>query len=182
MNYGYPLRNGLGCNCQTPMPLMGFGAVSDFDLITIGGKQYSAGELQAKSPTIIAQKDTTVYSSAFDNSVAKYVTKAGNPLGKYYSYLKPGVNRKASWLMLETGPGKYVYLPNETVGSNSIANQNVQTAQEQIAQEAADKEKESDPYSYYFKKLVLPVLGTGALIYVAVQLGKTFITAKVAKG
>lgn len=178
MNYGSTY--GLGCACQKSM--MGFGAVSDYDLITIGGKQYSAGELQAKSPTIIAQKDTTVYSSAFDNSVAKYVTKAGNPLGKYYSYLKPATNRKQAWLMLQTGPDKFVFLQNEAVGSNAIANQNVQTAQDQIAQEAADKEKESDPYSYYFKKLVVPVLGTAAVIYVAVQLGKTFITAKVAKG
>ncbi len=167
-------RYGLGCNCQTQL-----GAVSDYDLIRIGGKDYSAGELVSKEPTIFAQTDTKVYSSAFDNSPVKYITKAGNPLGKFYSYLKPTTNRTKAWLMLQTGSNLFVFIPNETVGSNAIANQGVKTVQDQLKEEAAAKEKENDPYTYYFKKLVVPVLLVGGGIYVAVQLGKTFIQQKV---
>jgi hypothetical protein len=163
---------GEDCKCNS------LGAVSDYDLIRIGGKDYSASELYAKAPTIFAQSDTKVYSGA-DFTKEKYITKAGNPLGKYYSYLKPTVNRPKGWIMLQTGQNLFVYVPNEAIGSGAIANQGIKTAQEQLKEEAAAKEKENDPYTYYFKKLVVPVLLVGGGIYVAVQFGKTFIQQKV---
>jgi hypothetical protein len=161
------------------MKRFSLGTVANFDIIKIGGKEYSVSELYAKAPTIFATADTKVYSSAFDASVVRYTTKAGNPLGKYSSYLAPKVGRSKSWVELQTGPNTYVYIPNEVIGSNAIANQDVKTVQEQLKEEAAAKEKESDPISYYFKKLVLPVLITAGVIYGAVQLGKTFIQQKV---
>lgn len=164
---------GLGCNCQN------LGAVSDFASIKLGGKLYSVAELQSKAPTLFAQTDTKVYSGAFDSSPVKYITKAGNPLGKYYSYLQPRAGRSQAWIQLETRPGAYVFLPNETVSGSAIANQGVKTVDQQLKDEAAAKEKENDPYTYYFKKLVVPVLLVGGGIYVAVQLGKTFIQQKV---
>lgn len=167
-------RYGLGCNCQPQL-----GAVSDFASIKLGGKLYSVAELYTKAPTLFAQVDTKVYSSAFDASAVKYITKAGNPLGKYYSYLQPRAGRSQAWIQLETRPGVFVFLPNETVSGNAIANQGVQTVDQQLKDEAAAKEKESDPYTYYFKKLVVPVLLAGGGIYVLVQLGKTFIQQKV---
>lgn len=171
-------RYGLACpgeDCRCNM----LGAVSDFASIKLGGKLYSVAELYAKAPTIFATVDTKVYSSAFDASEVKYITKAGNPLGKYSSFLQPRSGRSQAWVELQTGTDRYVYIPNEVVGSNAIANQGVQTVEQQLKDEAAAKEKENDPYSYYFKKLVVPVLGTAAVIYVAVQLGKTFIQQKV---
>jgi hypothetical protein len=161
--------------------MRGLGAVANYDLIRIGGKDYSASELYEKAPTLFAQTDTKVYTGARDDAPVKYITKAGNPLGKYYSYLKPGVGRSKAWLMLEVAPGKVVYVQNEVVGASAIANQNVKTAQEQIKEEEAAKEKEKDPFGFYFKKYALPILAGGALIYVATQFGTTFIKAKVAK-
>lgn len=165
----------LGCACQQNQ----LGAVVDYDLIRIGGRDYSAAELQTKAPTIFAQTDTKVYTSAFDTSAVKYVTKAGNPLGKFYSYLKPGPNRTRSWLMLETGPARYVFVPNEVVGASAIANQNVQTAQEQIAQEKDAAERENDPIFYYIKKVGVPLALGAAAVYLIATFGKTFLAAKL---
>jgi hypothetical protein len=164
---------GEDCKCNS------LGAVSDFASIKLGGKLYSVSELYAKAPTLFAQVDTKVYSSAFDASEVKYITKAGNPLGKYSSFLQPRAGRSQAWVELQTGTNRYVYIPNEVVGSNAIANQGVKTVQDQLKDEAAAKEKENDPYTYYFKKLVVSVLLVGGGIYVAVQLGKTFIQKKV---
>jgi len=160
---------------------MGLGAVSNFDIVRIGGREYSVSELFAKAPTIFANSDTKVYTSAFDNSAVKYITKAGNPLGKYYSYLKPGPNRSKSWLMLETGPAKYVFVPNEVVGSRAIANQDVKTVTEQLQEESDLEQKDKDPILYYLKKVGLPLaLGAGG-IYLVGTLGKEVIKAKLTK-
>jgi hypothetical protein len=163
---------GEDCKCNS------LGAVSDYDLIRIGGRDYSASELYAKAPTIFAQSDTKVYSGA-DFTKEKYITKAGNPLGKYYSYLKPTVNRPKGWIMLQTGQNLFVYVPNEAIGSGAIANQGIKTAQEQLKEEAAAKEKENDPIFYYIKRVGVPLaIGLG-VVYLVATFGKAFIEKKV---
>lgn len=169
----YRQLNGLGCACNQHL-----GAVTDYDLIIIGGKQYSARELQVKAPTIIAASATKVYTSAFDTSLVKYVTGAGNTIGKYYSYLLPKANRKDAWIQLQTGANSFVFVKNEALTNSSVADQGLLTAAQEKTKEDEALQKENDPYTYYFKKLVVPVLGAAAAIYIVVQLGKTFIIAK----
>lgn len=161
--------------------LQGLGAVSDYDIITIGGNQFSVNQIIDK--TLIAQGDVKVYTGAYDNAPVKYITKAGNPLGKVYSYLNPnpnignGIARSDSWLELQTGTNTFVFVRNESsLNTTALIDQGSLTVSQEVKQEQDAATKDADPIAYYFKKLAMPVLIGGGLIYAVVQLGKTFIT------
>lgn len=169
-------RLGLGCACSPPL-----GAVGDYDVITIGGKQYTVNQVLDK--VLIAEKDVKVYSGAWDNSTVKYVTKAGNMIGHVYSYLLPKAGRSDTWLMLQTGPSTFVYVRNEAgaFDTTALRDQGILTVKEETEKEAEENDRLSDPIAYYAKKLLLPVAIGGALIYVAVEVGKELIRNKTAR-
>lgn len=172
----------LGCagniNCPCTRPL---GSVSDYDVIIIAGKKYSASELYDKKPTVTAGSDVNVYTGAYDDAPVKYVTKAGNIIGKYYSYLLPKAGRKDAWVELQTGPETFVFVKNEALSSNAIADQGVKTVQQQLKEEEDQKNREADPVGYYLKKFGLPALLIGGAIYLAATYGKELIKTKILK-
>ncbi len=157
------------------------GAVTDYDILVIDGVKYTSREIVDKQ--LIAAKDTPVYHS--DLVTLFRTVKAGQPLGKVYSYLKASAARPVSALMLYDNPlytGTPYYLRLDSTGAidrSFLKDQGAVTVQEQIKQDQAQAEKEADPLAYYFKKLAIPVLLTAAGIYVAVQFGKEYIKDKV---
>ena len=155
------------------------GAVANYDIITIGGKRYSVNQVIDK--VLIAAVPTKVYSCGFDSCVPKYTTAAGNTIGKVTSYLLPKEGRKGTWLELQTGTNTYVYVKNEDVGGSvtTLEEQGTKTVAQEIKEEAAAKEKEDDPISHYVKKLGLPVLLIGGVIYLSATFGKQYLASKL---
>lgn len=155
----------------------GLGAVSDYDIITINGKQYSVNEILDKN--FIAAGSTKVYTSAFDNAKVKYISPSGTSLGKVYSYLLPTGGRSGAWLMVQTGSDTFVYVPSDSASAAAFKEQGTKTVADEIKEEQDAKEKENDPISYYIKKLGLPALLIGGGIYLVAVLGKTVIEKKL---
>jgi len=163
---------------------MGLGAVADYDIIVIKGKQYSVNDILDKQ--FIATAPTKVYTSAYDNATVKYTTQGGQSLGKVWSYLKPTTGRSGTWLQLEVAPynpsnptAGYVFVPADSADPSSLKQQGVKTVEEVLKDEAAQKEKDESPIFYYIKKLGVPVLLIGGGIYIVTQLGKSVIEKKL---
>lgn len=169
----------LGCACQERAALR-LGAVTDYDVIVIGGQKYSAKELYEKTPTVFAGSDVRVYSATNEGSF-KYLTKAGNPIGKYYSYLLPTASRPDGWIELETGPNTHVFVKNEALSKNSVADQGIKTLDQQVKEEQDQAARDADPLGYYLKKYGLPALLIGGGIFLAATYGKEFLKDKILK-
>lgn len=174
----YGVHPQLGCACEK-RPFLG--AVADYDIIMIGGEKYSASELYAKAPTLFAEKsDVRVYSNPSEAGF-KYITKKGNPIGKYTSYLLPKAGRPDAWVELQTGPSTYVYVRNEALSSGDLKEQGVATVEQQVKEEQDRLAREADPVGYYLKKFGLPALLIGGGIYLAATYGKELIKGKILK-
>jgi len=152
------------------------GAVTDYDVITIGGKQYSANQVLDKS--ITASRDTKTYSRPAGTVLG--TIKAGQVIGNVFSYIKPTQAADGrGWLMFESSYNKYFYIPDEATSPKLLDQQGAKTVTQEIKEEQDAKAKEDDPISYYAKKLVLPGVLIVAGIYAVVQLGKTAIEKKL---
>lgn len=177
---------GLGCDCQANAiaqqkfnVLNGFGAVSDYDQIKIGGKTYTVNQIIDK--TIIAATDTKLYSGARSTATVVGTVKAGQPIGKVFSYLRPDQADGRSWLMFETSYNKYFFVPNEVASGSGLKDQGTLTLEEERKREEELRQKQNDPVGYYLKKYGLPVLLIGGGIYLAATYGKAFIQGKLSQ-
>lgn len=175
-----PLRNSnsyLGCSCQQA-PL---GAVSDYDVITVGGQQYTANQILDKQ--LIARSSTPVYHSDF--KVPFRTVSAGQPIGVVYSYLKSTGTTGKSALMLYDNPqytGTPYYVLNEAaIDTKALQDQGTLTVSQELQAEKDKLEQQNDPISYYLKKFGLPVLLIGGGILLAATFGKEFIKDKILK-
>lgn len=165
---GMPITmlNGLGCpDCGgTCKPL---GSVIDYDVIRIGGGNYTANQIVDK--TIVANRETKLYSNASGKGTVVGVVKIGQPIGKVYSYLKPS-NKSTDgrgWLMFESSYNKAFYVPNENVANTGLKEQGTLTLTEEKKVEDDAKLKDESPMEYYIKKYALKgVLIIGAIIIV----------------
>ena len=134
------MLSGLGCascgnTCGGARPL---GDVVNYDIIKIGGKDYTTNQLLDK--TVIAARDTKTYSNAKGiNQVG--LVKAGQPIGKVFSYIKassPASDGRA-WLMFETSYNKYIYVPDESVSGTGLKEQGTKTVDQEVKEEELRK-------------------------------------------
>ncbi len=180
MSLGIPIQmlNGLGCSCSSQIP-KGFGSTTDYDQITIGGKVYSANQILDK--TIVAGKDTKIYSGVNGTPTVLGTIKAGQPIGIVFSYLRPEQGGGRSWLMFETSYNKYFYVPNEAASATGLISQGVKTVKEEVKQEEVDKLKEESPVEYYLSKYGTKAILIVGGIVIAVAFGKEVIKGLLSK-
>ena len=174
--------SGLGCPDCGRMQLSG---VADYDVINIGGKQYSANAIV--DAQLIANRDVKLYrgagtSEGFTKSFA--TVKAGQPIGKVYSYLKASSNTGQIaggplLMFYDSGNQAYYVKDDNAIDQNFLKAQGADTVQEELKKEKEEEERQNDPISYYIKKFGLPVLLIGGGIYLAAQLGKEAVKAKL---
>jgi hypothetical protein len=173
----YGLATGLGCACQNN----GIGSLNT-DTISIGGKLYSAGQIVDK--TIVASRDVFLYPSLHKNE-GRFVVKAGQPIGKVFSYLRPGQGSNPTGrvvLMFERGYNQYFWLKDDNaVSTPALKQQGVQTLKQEVKEKQEEELKDKSPVEYYIKtygpKLLL---GVGVALLV-VTVAKEFVKAKVNK-
>lgn len=179
---GMPITmlNGFGCAECGGTCASSLGAVNDYDVIRIGGSNYTVNQILDK--TIIANKQTKLYSSANKNSTVKGTVQAGKPIGKVYSYLKPSQTADGnSWLMFEDGYLNYFFVPNENVTSDGLKEQGTLTLKEELAKEEEQKKKESSPIEYYIEKYAFKALLIGGAIYLGGVLLQTGVKSALTR-
>lgn len=149
---------------------VGMGAVIDYDVIVIGGKQYSANQLLDKN--IIAESDVMLYPSLFKDD-GKFLVKKSQSIGKVISYLNSvSKNNPTGKVVLQfermvNGSRQYFWLKDDkAVSTTALAEQGTKTVQQEVKEEADKAEKENDPIFYYLKKVGKPVLFWGAGLYI----------------
>jgi hypothetical protein len=162
MNALIPM-NGLGCpECGGKCSMNGLGAVADYDKITVGGATYTANQLIGK--TVVAKKETKLYSNPKGAGTVLGTVKTGQPFGIVYSYLRPEQTDGRTWLMFDNGKTSF-FVPNEAVASTGLKEQGTKTVTQEVKEEEAKKEREEDPLSYYIKKFGVPaILIIGAIV------------------
>lgn len=176
---GMPITMLNGCGCAK----CDLGAVADYDQITVGGKKYTVNQIIDKS--VVASKETKLYSNASGTGTVVGTVKAGQPIGIVYSYIKPNQASSdgRSWLMFESTYNKFFYVPNEVVSGSGLKEQGIKTVTEEIKAEELAKERQADPFAYYIKKFGVPaLLIVGAIIIlngVAKESVKGLINKKV---
>ena len=153
--------------------------VNDYDIIIIGGKQFSANQLVDKN--VVASKDVTLYPSLY-NDAGKFTVKAGQSIGRVFSYLRPDNKSNPTGkvvLQFETTYNKFFWLKDDrAVSQQALTDQGVKTVQQEVKEEAEKAAKDADPVGYYLKKFGLPVLAIGSAVYLAATYGKAYIMKK----
>ncbi len=165
---------GLGCpDCGGKC----LGAVNDYDIIRVGGGNYTANQIVDK--TIRANKETKLYSNTSGKGTVVGTVKAGESIGKVYSYLRADQSGDGrSWLMFESSTyNKYYYVPNEAVSSTGLKEQGSLTIDAELKAEADAKLKEESPIEYYIKKYAIKVIiAVGVIV-----LSKTLVVEGIKK-
>lgn len=188
MLHGMPITmlngtHGLGCSCQS---VPAFSGVAAYDFITIGGKQYSAGQLVGKD--LLVTNDVYLYQGlSHDNG--KILVKAGQSAGKVYSYLQPGGTNTTGKVVLgidrvrpDTGaPWIYWLKDDNAISQSALKDQGTLTVEQQVKQEQEEQQKENSPIEYYVSKYATKVLLIGVGAYAAVEIGKQLIKSKASK-
>ncbi|MFN7703349.1 MAG: hypothetical protein ACK5OS_01915 [Chryseotalea sp.] len=171
----YDLSIGLGCACQNT----GIGSLNT-DTISIGGKLYTAGQIVDK--TIVANRDVTLYPSLFKDD-GKFTVKAGQPIGKVFSYLRPDNKSNPTGrvaLMFERGYNQFFWLKDDkAVNTNVLKQQGVQTLKQEVEQKQKEEEKRNSPLEYYIKEYGTKVLIGVGVAWLVVTVTKEFVKAKV---
>jgi hypothetical protein len=193
---GLPIAmlNGLGCNCQGGV----LGAAADYDLITVGGKQYSAGQLVGKSLTVT--KDVYLYQG-LSNDNGKVLVKSGQTAGKVSTYILPTSKTNPTGkvalgvdivLGADSPPVKqglakagqlwtYWLRDDNAVSQAVLKDQGALTIKQQVDKEQEELLKNESPIEFYVKKYAGKVLLIGVLAYAAVEIGKQLIKTKASK-
>lgn len=172
-------RNRLGCPCQA-QPL---GDVTAYDVIVINGVKYTANQIVDKQLT--AAKDTPVYKG--DLKTVYRTIKAGQPLGRVYSYLKATGSTGQNALELYdnpayTGTPYYVRLDaSGQIDTTFLQQQGTLTVTQEVQAEKDKQEQENSPIAYYVKKWALPVLIGAGIIVVAATVGKEAVKNLILK-
>lgn len=157
-----------GCDCQkTEQAVMWksfgrlgvgrLGAVVDYDVLKIGGVEYSANQILDR--TLVAKTKTPIYMNSNWKTPAYYV-QPGQVIGKVYSYMKPSADRGGRSGLLfynELGQAYYV-LDESTIDTGSLKDQGAITVKQEVALEKEKEMRENDPVGYYLKKYGLPAL------------------------
>lgn len=174
--------NCLGCaggcagSCYKQVKL---GAVADYDIITVGGVKYTANQVLDK--TVYAQRDTPIYVKGNFTKPA-YTIKAGQPIGKVYSYLKPSdLTGGRSALMFYTSNNNAYYAFNEDVSSSSLKDQGALTLKEEVRLEEEERLKNENPTEYYIKKYGFKALLIIGGVVLAATFGKEAIKSMINK-
>lgn len=159
-----------------------FNGVTDYDVIVVGGQRYTANQLLDKQ--LFASKDTHLYKGDLKTIIR--TIKAGQPLGRVYSYLKASISRPKSALELfdnpaYTGIPYYVLNEEDTIDTAFLKAQGTQNVSEEIIAEKEKQMKDNSPIEYYFKKYAGKVLLVGGGIYLVGKIGSEFIKAEVFK-
>lgn len=177
------MLDGLGCGqdmgCACQKNGFNLGEVKDYDLITIGGKTYSANQIIGK--TVTAARETKVYSNAKGTRVVGTV-KAGQVIGKVSSYIlasSPNSDGR-SWLMFDDGVN-FTFVPNEAVSGSALKDQGTKTVAEEVKEEEEKKAREDDPWGYYIKKYGLPALLIIGAVIIANGVAKESVKAVIQK-
>jgi hypothetical protein len=170
-----------GINARRERKPFGFGAVSDYDIIKIGGNNYSANQIIDK--TVTAKNATKVYSNTSGKGTVIRTVQAGQPIGRVYSYLKPtdSATDGRGWLMFDIYSGKFGYVPDESVNTTDLKDQGVKTVSQEVKEEADQKMKDDSPTEYYLKKDGTKAVFIGGGIILAAVLGKEAIRALITK-
>lgn len=164
-----------------PTYVLPLGAVTD--VIKIGGKTYSVDALLDK--VLVASGPVAIYSGS-DFTKPIYIVKAGQSIGRIYSYIKPSAaNGGRAMLSFDSptekwpnGVPKSYYAGADNIDTTVLKDQGVLNLQEQVAKEAEEKLKNDSPMEYYIKKYAGKVLLTAGVIWGVVELGKVFIAKK----
>lgn len=172
------LNRSLGCadcggRCNS------LGAVSNYDIITIGGKQYSANQIVDK--TITASRDVTLFPSLFKDD-GKFVVKSGQQIGKVISYLLPTSASNPTGkvvLQFDRNYNNYFWLKDDNaISTQALKDQGTKTVKDELKEEQEQKEKEESPIEYYLKKYALPgILIIGGIVVVTV-IAREFVRGK----
>jgi hypothetical protein len=152
------------------------GAVSDYDVITIGGEQYSANQLLDKN--IVAKSDALLYPSLY-NDTGKFLVKKGQSIGKVISWLNPiSKNNPTGKVVLQfdrnpnqikngiVAPQYFWLKDDKAVSTEALATQGTKTVDQEIKVEADKKELEESPVLYYIKKVGKPILYWSVGLYI----------------
>jgi len=177
---------GLGCACNQLGVVCScnqLGVVAAYDVITIAGKLYSANQIVDKQ--LVASRDVKVYRGGDFNTPFATI-KAGQPIGKVYSYIKAtqstGIRAGGPLLQfLDTSGRSYYVKDDNAISTAALKDQGTLTLKEELKEEQAKIEKDSDPISFYVKKLAMPVIIGAGVIYLVATFGKEFIKSKLAK-
>ncbi len=149
-----------------------------YDVITIGGKQYSAEQIL--DTTLIAQGNVPLYLAS--NFKTPFLTiKAGQPIGKVYSYIRADQSTAkiagSPLLMfyLSDGTTPFFVKDEAAISTQALTNAGVQTVAQQTAALQAQQDKQNNPIGYYLKTYGLKALLIGGGIYAGVQILKAYI-------
>jgi len=198
VSYKYGILNGLGCpDCGGTCgqnsfsssnllrvgqkTLFGLGAAADYDLIRIGGGTYTANQLLDKS--IRANRDTKLYKHTSLTAPIVGTVKAGEIIGKVYSYIKatePGANGR-SWLMFGDSFETTFYVPNELVSNTGLQEQGTKTVTQEVKEEQDAQKKQDSPTEYYLSKYGTKALLIIGGIVVAATIGKQLVSSALSK-
>lgn len=168
--------NALGCACSAPL-----GAVIDYDVIIIGGKQYSANQIVDSN--FVASKPIKLYRGTDFNTPFATIP-AGQVIGKVDSYIKAtqstGIRAGGPLISFLDSSGKSYYIKDDNaVSQAALKDQGTLTVAEEVKIEQEKADKENDPVTYYVKKLGMPVLIGGGIIYLVATFGKQYLASKL---
>jgi hypothetical protein len=181
------LLMGIGCAGQCES-LMGIGSatsdLTNYDIITVGGKQYSANQIVDK--TLFAEGNVPVYLAS-DFTRPFMTIKAGQAIGKVYSYIRTtqetAKNAGSPLLMFYTDPTfqsssnrAYFAKDEAAISQTALKDQGAVNTTDETKIMQEEQARQDNPVLYYLKKVGLPVLLIGGGVYAVVQLGKAFIT------
>lgn len=133
---------------------------------------FSASDIIGK--TLIAKKDTPVFSTPTETGKPLIVIKKGQTIGIVYSYLAPNANRSKLYWMFESQANKKPYYVAHNIGNfdvKSLYDQGVKTTKEKQQEEEDKNKTTAEKISDTLKNFLY--LGLGA--YVVVNLGSAFI-------
>ncbi|GHM98803.1 hypothetical protein WSM22_02930 [Cytophagales bacterium WSM2-2] len=154
--------------------------ITNYDLITVGGKQYSANQIVGKSLTA----EGTVNGYLTTDFTKPFMTfKKGQIIGTVYSYINAGqatAQRAGSPLLMfftDSSMTRAYYVKDDSaISQQALKDQGTLTVSDENKIVQDEQEKANDPIMYYLKKVGVPVLLIGGGIYLLAQLGKAYIS------
>ena len=157
------------------------GAVTDYDVIVIGGQKFSANQILDKQ--LIAKTATPLYHGDFKTPFK--IIPAGQPIGRVFSYIKATRSTGKNALMVYDNPqytgNPYFVLDESGIDTSFLKDQGTQDISAEIKAEQDKLLQQNSPIEYYFKKYAFKTMLIGGGIYAAVKLGSTFIQSEVTK-
>lgn len=151
-----------------------------FDIITVGGKQYTADQLLDKQ--LIASGSVNLYKS--DLKTVIRTVKSGQVIGFIYSYRKASQTPNGHVvLMVYDNAGyngtPYYVIDDAAISTSALKSQGTLTVSQQQDAYQAQQDAEANPVTSFLKNYGLKIGLSIAAVYAAVQLGKAVIEKKL---